>query len=91
MVDSATAVDSASDTSGASMAQLRDPARVADVRLQDVRRAFLQNLAEPPLGEDPLAGRDRDVRLPRHLRHHVDVQRLADLLIEPGMVRLERP
>ena len=27
MVDSATAVDSASETSGASMAQLRDPAR----------------------------------------------------------------
>ena len=70
--------------------QLGDAARIVHVRLQDLRCALLQDLAESPLGEDALAGRQRNVRLLRQVRHHVDVQRLHDFFVEPRLIRLQR-
>ena len=70
--------------------ELGDAARVADVRLQDVGGALFQDLAESPLGEDALARRQRDVGLGGDLGHHVHVERLHDLLVEPGIVGFQR-
>jgi hypothetical protein len=50
--------------------KLGDSAGIADVWLEDHRRLLLQNLPETPLGENAFAGGERDVRLPRQLRHY---------------------
>ena len=43
-------------------AKLEDTACVGDIGLQDCCRALLQNLAEGPLGEEPLARSDGNAR-----------------------------
>ena len=67
-----------------------DAAGVAKVRLQDRRGALLQDLAEAPLGEDALAGGDRQKGSPGDLGHHVVVLGLAWLLDEHRLIRLQR-
>ena len=52
---------------------LGDAAGVAQVGLQDRRGLLLQHLAEAPLGEDALAGGDRQVRAAGDLGHDVVV------------------
>ena len=54
-------------------ADLGDAAGVAEVGLQDRRGPLLQHLAEAPLGEDALAGGDRQVGAARDLGHDVVV------------------
>src|SRR5690606_37357867 len=43
-----------------------------------------------PLGEDALAGRQRNVRLLGEVGHDIDVQRLDDFFVEPRVVGLKR-
>ena len=59
---------------------LGDAAGVAQVGLQDRGSAFLQHLAEAPLGEDSLAGGNGQMRSSGDFRHHVVVLRLAGFL-----------
>ena len=61
-----------------------------EVRLQDRGRPLLQHLAEAPLGEQALAGGDRDRGRVGDVGQHVDVLALHRLLDEEGVVRLER-
>ena len=68
---------------------LGDPAGVAEVGLEDRGGALLQDLAEAPLGEDPLAGGDRQVGPAGDLGHDVVVLRLAGLLDEHRLRRLD--
>jgi len=68
--------------------QFGDAARVADIGLEDRCGPLFENLPEAPLGENPFAGRQRDVRLLREFRHNVDIQRLHHLFVEPGMIGL---
>ena len=69
---------------------LGDAAGVAEVGLQDRRGLLLQHLAEAPLGEDALAGGDRQVRAAGDLGHDVVVLAVDRLLDEHRLVRLQR-
>ena len=72
------------------LAPLEDAAAVGQVRLEDDGRLLLQDVAEPPLREEALAGRDRDAALPRDGRHRRRVLRQAGLLEEEDAVLLDR-
>src|SRR5215475_11734290 len=64
-------------------------ARVAEIGLQDRRRALLQNLAEAPLGEDAFARGDGNVRRLRQLGHQVYVLTVDDLFVKEGLELLQ--
>ncbi len=70
--------------------ELRDTAGVADVRLENHRRLFLENLPEAPLGKDALTSGERDVGLLRQLSHYIHIERLDNFFVEPGVIRLQR-
>src|SRR5262245_31521557 len=64
-------------------------ARVAEIGLQDRRRALLQNLAEAPLGEDAFARGDGNVRRLRQLGHELYVLAIDDFFVKEGLELLE--
>jgi hypothetical protein len=70
-------------------AALGDAAGVAQIRLQDHRRLLLENFPEAPLREDPLAGRNRQVRATRDVGHRVDVLAVDRFFDEHRLVRLD--
>ena len=52
-------------------------------------RPLLQDLAEAPLGEDPLAGGDRQMRAAGDVGQHVDILALDGLFDEERLIRLQ--
>src|SRR5262249_4810125 len=70
---------------------LGDAAGMAAGGLEDRRRSLRQHLAEAPLGKDPLAGGDWQVRAARDLRHDVMALAVDRLLDEHRLIRLQGP
>ena len=67
----------------------QEAAALADVELDDLGRLFLQYLGELEHVDQPLAGRDGDVRVRRHARQFVDVLGRHGLLEEERIELLQ--
>ena len=61
-----------------------------EIRLQNSRGLLLENVAEAPLREEALAGRDRNPAFSRDGRHRGRVFRQAGFLEEENAVFLDR-
>src|SRR5262249_40709687 len=70
-------------------AHLGDAARVTEVRLQNGGRLLFQDFAETPFREHALSGGDRQMGAAGDFRHDVVILRLARLLDEHRLVRLQ--
>ena len=55
-----------------------------------MRSPLLQNFPETPLQEDAFAGGERDVCLLGEFGHHVHVEGLHHLFVEPRLIRFQR-
>src|ERR1035437_3822425 len=69
--------------------ELRNSTRVTYVGLEDRGGPLLENLPKSPFQEDALSGGERDVGFPGQLGHHIHVEGLHHLFVEPGLIRLQ--
>ena len=69
--------------------QFRNASRIIDVRLKNHGRAFLQDFAEPPFEKNAFSGGEWNMGLFGQFGHDIDIKRLHDLFVEPGVIGFE--